>query len=229
MNSLEIEQQNARVLDSKTFQRIAAAHNLENKRVLDMGCGYGAYMQRFGANSAGITTTPDEVTYGQQNNLDIRLGNVEALADTLTPDQDVFDIFWANNLFEHLVAPHAFLVQLKQFCAPDAKIILGVPVVPVIPALTKIKKFRGALASPHVNFFTLDTLQLSIKFAGWDIVSCRSFALNNKMLDGATTRLAPHLYITAQNNPDYRYPKKKLNEWGDAPMYQKYIDIMNNK
>lgn len=217
------------VLASKTFARIAAAHTLPEKRVLDMGCGYGPYLQRCGEHSVGVTTTPAEVQYGADNGRDIRLGNVERLHEVLTPDSDVFDVFWANNLFEHLLSPHAFLVNLKPFATNDARLILGVPVVPIIPGLMRLSKFRGALASPHVNFFTLDTLKLTIEFAGWEIQDIRSYAVGSPTLDRLTRRGAPHLYITAVNNPNYRYPDKKLNEWQDDPVCSELIKTMHQE
>lgn len=227
-NEDEIIARHKAVLASKTFKNIAVSNRLSEARVLDMGCGFGEYMQRFGKNSVGITTTPEEVTYGETHGLDIRIGNVEKLSEYLNPEVDQFDCFWANNLFEHLLSPHAFLVNLKKFAKDDSKIILGVPMVPVLPSLMRVKKFGGALASPHINFFTKDTFKLTVEFAGWRVVDIRSYFFKNSFIDHTTTRFAPHLYITAQNNPGYRYPEKKLKEWENDPLYQDLIKIMHS-
>lgn len=228
MHSPDIQKRYDALTASRTFARIAALHDLPHKRTLDMGCGYGEYMQRCQSDSVGITTTPTEVTYGREHNIDIRLGNVERLAEVLNPQTDNFDVFWGNNLFEHLVSPHAFLVNLKPFAKPDATLILGVPVVPFVPSLMRLRKFRGALASPHVNFFTLDTLRLTIEFAGWEVTDIRSYYLSSPTLDRATRRCAPHLYVCAKNNPEYTYPKKKLHEWSDDPVCSKLIETMHS-
>ena len=66
---------------------------------------------------------------------------------------EFFDVIWCNNIFEHLLSPHSFLVHLKKFSHKNTILILGTPVIPVLPSLTKLPKFRGALCRAHVNFF----------------------------------------------------------------------------
>ncbi len=213
------------VIASRTFRNIAETLGLKEKRVLDLGCGYGEYMQRFGKDSVGITTTPAEVAYGESHHIDLRAGNVELLHQTIASTEN-FDAFWANNLFEHLLSPHAFLVHLKQFAKDDTLLILGVPMVPKIEPLMKIKKFRGSLASPHINFFTKKTFQLTIERAGWDVIDNRSFFLPVPALDRIISPLMPHLYIVAKNNPHYTYPPKKVKEWEDDGHYADLLKIM---
>ena len=224
----EINKREAAVLASETFERIATKLDFPNKKVLDMGCGYGEYMQRFGQDSVGITTTPEEVTYGELVGRDIRLGNVELLSQTISPDED-FDVFWGNNIFEHLLSPHSFLVHLKQFAKPDTHLVLGTPIVPSIAAMTNIKKFRGALASPHINFFTRTTYKLFAEYAGWKVRYISPFFFSSHTLNLAAAPLMPHLYLVAQNDADYRYPPKKMHEWESDPHYRELITIMGNR
>lgn len=213
------------VFSSKTFKHIADTLTLKNKRVLDLGCGYGEYMQRFGKNSVGITSTVAEVAYGQKHNINLLRGNVELLSETISINED-FDAFWANNLFEHLLAPHSFLVHLKQFAKANALLILGVPMIPKIVSLTHINKFNGSFATPHINFFTKDTLEATVERAGWDIIDCRAFYLPIPIIDRIISPLMPHLYIVAKNNSSYTYPTKKINEWKDVTHYQDLLEIM---
>lgn len=213
--------------NSKTYARIARILGFAEKRVLDMGCGFGEYMQRMRKDSVGITTNPDEVDYGKRHNIDLRLGNVEKLKETIRPEER-FDMFWGNNLFEHLLSPHAFLVHMKEFSTPDTRIVLGVPVVPKIETMMKLRKYRGPLASPHVNFFTKRTLSLTAQYAGWKVEQIRPFIFSNKFLDSLVSNFAPHMYVVAKNIDDYRYPPKKMKEWVHDPMYQDLIKIMGN-
>ncbi|MDC1205239.1 class I SAM-dependent methyltransferase [Candidatus Pacebacteria bacterium] len=225
MEKRRIEEVYKEVYASTTFKRIADTYSLYDKKTLDMGCGYGAYMQRFGSGSVGVTTTQHEVEYGKEIGKNIIFGNVELL-DKALQENNTFEVFWANNLFEHLLSPHAFLVHLKKFAKSDALLILGVPVVPKISNLMRIRKFSGSLASPHINFFTKETLMLTAQRAGWDVLEMRSFAFPSKHLDHATHMLMPHLYLVAKNNADYEYPPKKVAEWKDDPHYQSLIQAM---
>ena len=213
-------------MQSRTFKRICDTYNLAEKRVLDIGCGVGSHMQRFGSDSVGITSNLHEVDLGKEINRDIRFGNVEELAQVM-PESEKFDVIWCNNIFEHLLSPHAFLVHLKRHAHPGTLIILGTPMVPAVPALMALQKFRGALASPHINFFTAKTYELTVQFSGWDIQTISPFYSNLPIINTLMKPIMPHLYLVAQNNADYRYPPKKLKEWEHDPYYHDLINIMN--
>jgi len=72
-----IEERFESVGNSTTFGHIIKKYDLGTKKVLDIGCGYGEYLAKFGVGSVGITSTQSEVQYGQERNLDIRPGNAE--------------------------------------------------------------------------------------------------------------------------------------------------------
>jgi 2-polyprenyl-3-methyl-5-hydroxy-6-metoxy-1,4-benzoquinol methylase len=57
-------------------------------------------------------------------------GNVETLDELKIEER--FEGIWSNNLFEHLLSPHAFLIRLKTMVRPDTRLVLGVPVLPRI-------------------------------------------------------------------------------------------------
>lgn len=195
-----------KVNTSRPFAHIMKGFDLGNKAVLDVGCSEGHYLQFFGKGSVGITIIPEHVEKGKERGLDIVLKNVEA--DDFHMDKK-FDAVWANNLFEHLHAPHLFLTKMREVLNEDGILILGVPVIPHIPFLTKIKKFRGAYAVSHVNFFTRRTLIETVRFAGWDVQEARLFYMGNKILDFFFNIIAPHIYIVAKPKAHFAYPLKR--------------------
>lgn len=225
MNTESIDRRFAPVHNSRTFNHILDTLNLRTKKTLDLGCGYGEYLVEFGEKSVGVTTTESEIEYGKQKNLRIVRGNVEFI-DEIKLDGS-FEAIWANNIFEHLLAPHSFLIKLKTIAEADTVLVLGVPTVPRIASLMKLGRFRGALAGAHVNFFTLETLKLSVERGGWRVLGARPFYFKNKFLDWAFSFFAPHIYVVAKNNTDFRYHDKKLEEWKDDPHYAKIISIAN--
>ncbi len=217
LSDVAIAARHAAVTHSHTFHNIRKTLPLGQSRVLDIGCGYGEYLALFGKGSVGITTTSDEVAYGARHGLSIREGNAETL-DTF-PLEEPFEYVWANNLFEHLVAPHAFLMSIKRLLTHTGRLILGVPVVPAIPTLMRERHFRGALASNHINFFTKDTLCLTVERAGWVVEDVRPFYAQAPLVDRLASRIAPHLYVVARNDPTFSYPPKKVREWQDEVHY----------
>jgi SAM-dependent methyltransferase len=210
---------------SGTFNRILDVLKLRDKKVLDLGCGYGEYLVKFGKDSLGVTTTLAEVEYGKARNIRIVRGNVELIGKVGLTER--FEGIWANNLFEHLLSPHAFLMTLKTVSQDGTLIVLGVPVVPRITSLMRIRKLRGALADAHVNFFTRDTLKLTTERAGWKVDAVRPFLFKNAALDRLASFFAPHLYVVARNDAKFTYPEKKLKEWQDEPHYKELLKLGN--
>lgn len=217
-----IDERFQNVARSRTFSRAVRELGLVQKRVLDIGCGYGEYLAHFGPGSVGITTTEAEVVEGANRKLDIRRGNAEALQDL--PWASGFEAVWANNLFEHLLSPHAFLMRLRACTTNDATIVLGVPVVPFFPFLTRFRRFRGTLASNHISFFTSKTLELTVAYAGWKVVGVRSMLVPS-WLEWLVRPIAPHLYVVAAKDPAFTYPEKKLREWEGEPYYAEMLGL----
>lgn len=211
------------VSHSRTFLHLLDAYNLRNKRVLDLGCGHGQYLRCFGPGSVGITTARDEVVSGTEQGLDIRFGNAEHLGEVSS--NEIFDVVWANNLFEHLRSPHAFLMHLKKNVAQDGMLILGVPVFPFPSALLHFKKFRGVLASNHINFFTRKTLILTVERAGWKVLEARGFFFRNRGVDSFCAGSVPHVYIIAKNDSAFVYSHKKIHEWEEDKHYRDLLEI----
>jgi 2-polyprenyl-3-methyl-5-hydroxy-6-metoxy-1,4-benzoquinol methylase len=211
-------------MESKTFEKIVNKFNLKNKKVLDIGCGEGDFMFSFGRGSVGVTTTQAEVEKGLEKKLNIVFGNAE-LVDELNLSKD-FEVIWANNFFEHILSPHFFLIRLKRLSKEKSILILGVPVVPKFNFLLNIDKFRGALASNHINFFDKKTLELTVKRAGWKIKEARSFVFNNVFLDKIFSLFfSPHIYIVSENDVNFKYPEKKIKEWEGDSYYKNLLNL----
>jgi SAM-dependent methyltransferase len=143
---------------SGTFKRLLASTGLSTKKVLDIGCCNGEHLAHFGTSSVGITINAEEVAAGASRGLDIRLGN----AEEELPVTETFDAVYANNLFDHLYSPHQFLHTTRNLLTPDGILVLGVPVFPFPHILMQHRKFRGALADAHINFFTRKTLAATV-------------------------------------------------------------------
>ena len=77
----------------------------------------------------------------------------------------------------------------------------------------RLAKFRGALASNHVSFFTAETVRLTVVRAGWIVEEIRPFVVSRRWLDGGLRAFAPHLYVVARSDESFEYPEKKLKEW----------------
>lgn len=217
------------VKNSKNFKKIVKDFSLGSKKVLDLGCGFGEHLVFFGEGSVGITTDAEEVAVGKSRGLNIRQGNAEFLEE-IFKDRENFEVIWANNIFEHLLSPHAFLMKLKNISSEKTTLILGAPVVPAIYFLAKLNRFRGSLASNHINFYDKKTLILTVEAAGWKVKKIRSpLFLNNIFLDKIVSIFSPFFYIIAENNLDFKYPEKKYSEWEADGHYDYLFKITGQK
>lgn len=196
------------VAASKTFAHIISAFGLGEKAVLDIGCSYGEHLAHFGPGSTGITINPLEAVEGKRRGLDSRVGN----AEEKLPIEKTYDAIYCSNLLEHLYSPHQFLYDVRTALSPAGTLILGVPVLPFPRFLMRFKKFRGALAGAHINFFVKDSLVLTALRAGWNVREVRGFRFSNQTLDRAIGFLYPHLYVIAEPDASFAYDEKRKKE-----------------
>ncbi len=204
-----IEKRFRDVARSRTFRNIVTTFDLGEKPVLDIGCSHGEFLSHFGPGSVGVTIIEDEVVYGKQKGLDIRLGNIEDKKFLLT---EKFDVVFANNIFEHLYEPHTFLREVGKHLKPDGVLILGVPCIPKIVWLAKFRKFRGAFAVAHINFFTRETLYHTMTHGGWNVFEMRGFRFRNPLLDWLLNPIYPHFYGIAKSDNSFSYGSKRMRE-----------------
>lgn len=196
-----------KVAASRTFAHLVQRFSLDKKTAVDIGCSEGYYLAHFGTGSMGVTIIPEHIAAAKERGLAVVEGNIEDPAFSLPKK---FDIAWANNLFEHMNSPHLFLMKVREFLKPDGLLILGVPVIPWFSFLTRFKRFRGAYAASHVNFFTRRTLIETVRAGGWTVREARSFYFKNGAIDALINSLAPHIYIVAHPTPGFAYPNKRL-------------------
>lgn len=199
--------QSERVSKSRTFSHLREVFGLGQKTVLDIGCSEGYYLAHFGSGSLGLTLIEEHIAKAHEQGLRVIKANIEDPGFSL-PEK--YEVVWANNLFEHMNAPHLFLIKVRELIKPDGMLILGVPLLPHMPFLTKLRKFRGAYAVSHVNFFTRKTLIESVRAGGWIVEEARLFYFKNAFLDNLLDLIIPHVYVIARPDPDFAYAEKRL-------------------
>jgi len=134
-------------------------HSLPAARVLDVGCGTGAFlsaMRARGWSVAGVELSAAAATRGNQS-----LGNcIRAgdLASACFPDA-AFDLVRLNHSFEHLPEPVAALREIRRVLRPGGLLFLGVPNI-ASAAARVFGRFWWSL-SPGVHTFHYSQATLS--------------------------------------------------------------------
>ena len=197
-------------LNSKTFSRIVDTYQLDTKRVCDVGCGYGEMLFHFGEGSMGITIPGEEKDVMDVIGLHSVVANIEE--DDLKEYAGQFDVVYCCGVIEHLFSPNLAIRKMRMLLKDGGLLILGVPVITTPAFLTRLKKFRGAFAQAHINFFTFSTFPNFVKEADCQIEAVRSFYFGNRFLDALFAPVIPQCYVVARKNGQYKENETKRKE-----------------
>jgi SAM-dependent methyltransferase len=198
----------------RAFLRIVEKYDLGEKRVVDVGCGYGHYLIHYGPGSVGLDANEKSEAFARS----IGLGVVDCNVEEGVPlEAESFEAVWCANLIEHMVAPHLLLSRLHHVLAADGLLIAKVPVVPPSPVRLAARLLGAPLgyqAEEHINAFTPDTFAFTVRRAGFRPMESISIALGNPLAQllsaPLTRRLGASITIVARKDPAFAYGDKRL-------------------
>jgi SAM-dependent methyltransferase len=138
-------------------------------RLLDFGCGSGAFLERMrqaGWNVTGLDTSEKVV---QRIRHELRL---PALVGSLPHPElgdNSFDVVTMRHSLEHVHRPLEVLRAAHRLLAAGGKLIVSVPNIDSLPFSWFGRYWRGLDLPRHLTHFTPDTLQLMLARAGFDV------------------------------------------------------------
>lgn len=139
---------------------------LAGRRVLEVGCGDGSYVECLraaGADASGIEPSAAQRAIALERGLAVAAGY---LAEGRVLEDGPFDAFVTRQVFEHVTDLGGFLLGIRANLAPDA---VGLVEVPNFEALLEHGRFFDFIPE-HVNYFTPRTLRAALELHGFDIV-----------------------------------------------------------
>lgn len=165
--------------NARISKAIADIYPFKGKRVLDVGCGDGAYTVEFaalgvasihGVDPAGVAIEAANARAKRQGVQDIvqfSAGNVYELDPLLS--EKTFDIIVLRGVLHHLPDPARAVSNLENF--PGAVLILEPNGLnPVVKVLEKVSRYH---IEHEERSFTPGTLRKWCKNAGFKISACR--------------------------------------------------------
>jgi 2-polyprenyl-3-methyl-5-hydroxy-6-metoxy-1,4-benzoquinol methylase len=100
----------------------------ENARLLDVGCGRAAFLNRAAADKAakatGLEFNKSAAEYGRERGIEIFTDTIEAHAE-LRPNY--YDFVASFQVLEHVTKPASFLRACVKALKPGGELIIGVP------------------------------------------------------------------------------------------------------
>lgn len=138
--------------------RIAARHVTEGARVLDVGCGSGAFRHVVpGARYTGLDPHAD---LASEPDWLCR----ESLAEHVDGRVGFYDCVCAFQVLEHVAAPMAMLAEMARAAVPGGKVVVGVPHVP--SAHTRIPNYLINAPPHHLTWWTKAALEAAAAQVG---------------------------------------------------------------
>lgn len=154
------------------------------RRVLELGCGDGAFARAFlsevdekDCEYWGVEASESAARIAASHFKVLAKGIDQALSEL---PGNHFDLLICNDVLEHLPDPTRTLESLRAKLAPRAKLFLSVPNVRFLPVLLELllkKDWRyqdaGVLDRTHLRFFTEKSLRRMIEESGFVVKELR--------------------------------------------------------
>ena len=147
----------------------AAARDPGQKRLLDVGCGFGGFvatMRRRGWDVEGLDPSPTAVAAARAMERQVRLGTLDALR-TARGTYDAVTMFY---VLEHLPDPKGALSKVWSLLGPGGILLLRVPHTTPIVRLLAPFGAGGSLYDPpfHLYDFSPAVLRAMLEWVGFE-------------------------------------------------------------
>ncbi len=146
-------------------------NNLEGKKIIEIGCGKGEYMnfmRAAGADVYGLEHFSESVKTAQKNGLNVFEGFVED--EFCKIPGAPYDGFYIMNFLEHIPEPGKFLRGIANNLSDNA---YGIVEVPNFDMMLK-KSLYSEFIQDHLSYFTEETLIRLLENNGFQVQSCKS-------------------------------------------------------
>lgn len=197
--------------------------NSKSIAVVDICCGDGKYLKYLSNTSIGLDyfRSPNLKLKKNQKFKKMKIG--DDIKNLLIKENIKSHVFILSNTFEHVLDPHLFLLNIRRAMPADGILYLTIPIThSFLYKILKIffpkfiyKKWKGFLQSDHVNFFTCDTLNLTLEYAGFRITK-RYYGVNIPKFEFLSKLLTPTYGVICSKIDNWNYRNK--------PSVAKYLD-----
>ncbi len=204
----------------KQFKTFIKDYNLENKKILEIGCGTGHYlsiMDELDVDASGIEFSAASVELCKNNGLSVEESYIEKRSQKL--DHGPFDAFFIMSFLEHVPHPKKILGGIYNNLNDGA---VGLVEVPNFDMILK-KNLFAEFISDHLFYFTKDTLKLVLQLNGFDIVDCEEVWYNYILSAVVKKRVSFDLSHFREHKEKIRkeirnyidgFPEKSVTLWG---------------
>ncbi len=153
----------------KQFSKWIELYNLEDKKLIEIGCGAGEYlklMQENKVDAYGIEYGLDSIKSCHKDSLIVNRDYID------TPNHNLingpFDAFYMLNFLEHIPEPNEVLQGIQNNLLDGA---IGLIEVPNFDMILR-KNLFSEFISDHLFYFTKATFTATLNRNGFDVLEC---------------------------------------------------------
>lgn len=150
--------------------RFAADHALAGKRIIEIGCGRGEYLdvlRKVGMDAHGLEYAQASVEHCVEKGLDVSQGFVDSPTYQLRGGP--FDAFCIFSCLEHLPDCNAALQGIRANITANGVGLIEVPNFDMILRENLFAEF----INDHLCYFTKETLCTTLRLNGFEVLSCQ--------------------------------------------------------
>jgi 2-polyprenyl-3-methyl-5-hydroxy-6-metoxy-1,4-benzoquinol methylase len=148
------------------------------ERVLDIGCGDGAFaaaLAHAGARVVGIDVAAEPLRRADAREAELELRLVEADAPWPLPDES-FDVVWAGETIEHVADTGGWLSEAHRVLRPRGRLLLSTPDHGRLRLLLLALSQRAFAQhfhplADHLRFYTRGSLKEVLRANGFQLVT----------------------------------------------------------
>ncbi|MDD5530758.1 MAG: class I SAM-dependent methyltransferase [bacterium] len=133
-------------------------NNIENKKLLEIGCAYGLFLnfaKQKGLDVTGIEYSSTAVKWSKENlQLNVHNGEIE----TIKLPENTYDVVCFWDVIEHVKNPELFLKSVRRVLKKDGVIVFSCPYFNSVPATVFKSNWWTLRPEQHIWQFTPDTL-----------------------------------------------------------------------
>ena len=217
----------------KQFSSFVDRFNLKEKKVIEIGCGRGEYlelMSKFVTQCYGIEHSTKSVDIATKKGLNVFQGYLED--EHYIIDNSPYDAFFIINFLEHIPNLNSFLEAIYNNLSNSA---VGLIEVPNFDMTIKNNLFSDFI-SDHLYYFTKETLRRVLELNGFEIIEIRlilcDYIISAIVKKREKIDLTNFIYIKNNLKNSFNKLLKQYNKiavWGAGHQSLALISLMNIK
>lgn len=146
-----------------SFWLVHKKYQLQQKKVIDLGCADGRYLHHFGPASKGLEVSSQGIEIAKSRGYNVENADLNSF---IPGSQGKYDVVFSSHVIEHVESPLSFLRRCHQLLPSNGLLILGYPI-----EFSLVRLFDPYFAHEgHFYSFSRPCIQALLKEAGFELV-----------------------------------------------------------